>query len=266
MKKVVLTAVAVVAGSIVFVGARAHGTSASASGKVGVQFYGEAGCPFCREFVAGPLNKTLSYSGVAAIMDFSFVPWGNEYFATEQCKGQESYDPTARECYNGACGAGAVNRPSDCFSGAKVCQHGGIECTANRYLACATTTAASPAPAGYPAYMPFVTCMEAAYDKQTSTEDLDSLARSCAEATSIDFGKIQSCFAGAAGDEAQIDQAKATPSHPGVPYVVVNGKALDDVSTLLQAVCAAYEGEHRPAACQDGPAAAAFAALEEIYA
>mmetsp|Transcript_85596 Transcript_85596/g.135781 ORF Transcript_85596/g.135781 Transcript_85596/m.135781 type:complete len:91 (-) Transcript_85596:546-818(-) len=47
--------------------------------KVKVQIYFEAGCPFCREVITGPLNKILSTESVAAIVDPELYPFGNSY-------------------------------------------------------------------------------------------------------------------------------------------------------------------------------------------
>eukprot|EP00421_Protoceratium_reticulatum_P035819 CAMPEP_0168479156 /NCGR_PEP_ID=MMETSP0228-20121227/63328_1 /TAXON_ID=133427 /ORGANISM="Protoceratium reticulatum, Strain CCCM 535 (=CCMP 1889)" /LENGTH=186 /DNA_ID=CAMNT_0008495439 /DNA_START=9 /DNA_END=566 /DNA_ORIENTATION=+ len=181
-------------------------------------------------------------------MNFSFFPWGNMYMVTKKCGGSGKYNPDARQCYNKECGLGATSRPSDCFVGEEVCQHGQDECTGNRWMACAKKVDASPLPAGYPAYMPFVTCYEANYDNPGNS---DLKALKCAKATSsLDYyTKIHSCWVDAEADEVLAEQAMATPPHPGVPYVVVNGKPLDDVGTLLDEVCAAYQGQARPDGC-----------------
>lgn len=45
------------------------------------------------------------------------------------------------------------------------------------------------------------------------------------------------------GDKAVAAMAKATPPHPGVPYVLINGRPLAEEKDLLKEVCQAYEGE-----------------------
>ena len=84
-----------------------------------------------------------------------FKKLGSTAFASE------AEDMAARQCFNKNCGAG-VSQPAeewgrsewmpclkqickkwsqDCFTGALVCQHGGQECDANRYMACAKQVA-----------------------------------------------------------------------------------------------------------------------------
>ncbi|CAE7441513.1 IFI30 [Symbiodinium natans] len=207
--------------------------------KVKVDFFAEAGCPFCREAVAGPVNKTLSTPSVAAIMDFEFFPFGNAYFVTSECKGAGEYDMTARKCFNKKCGAGASQPAQDCFTGSLVCQHGSQECDANRYLACAKKVGKSVL-----SFMSFTHCVEAKYD--TFSKDT---VEACADSNQIDKAAVLHCFSSSEGDAAVIAQAKATPEHPGVPFLVVNGQSVDQPENLLKAVCDAYKGT-RPDACQ----------------
>mmetsp|Transcript_82074 Transcript_82074/g.254801 ORF Transcript_82074/g.254801 Transcript_82074/m.254801 type:complete len:100 (+) Transcript_82074:481-780(+) len=75
-----------------------------------------------------------------------------------------------------------------------------------------------------------------------------SAAKACASSAGLDYEKVAKCADGPDGDAAEEDMAKATPDHPGVPYIVVNGKAIDDPSSLLEAVCSAYTGA-KPAGC-----------------
>ncbi|CAE7308578.1 IFI30 [Symbiodinium pilosum] len=208
--------------------------------KVKVEFFAEAGCPFCRQAIAGPVNKTLSMPSVAAIMDFQFFPFGNAYFVTTECKGAGDYDMAARKCFNKNCGAGASQPPKDCFTGALVCQHGSQECAANRFLACAKTVAGE----NLLPFMSFTHCVEASYD--TFSKDTVS---ACADASQIDKDAVFRCYSGSEGDDATVAQAKATPEHPGVPYLLVNGQAVEQPDDLLKTVCKAYQGSE-PDACK----------------
>jgi len=220
------------------------------TGKVRVKFYGESGCPTCRAFVAGPLNQTLEATGIADIMDFEFSPWGNAYFATAKCGGEGGYSVSARSCFNSECGAEATQRPADCFTSKLVCQHGEVECKANRYLACAKTAGAT-----FQKYMPFVTCLEARYGNFGIDEHaVEAAADSCATLAGLSFAAISDCFTGDAGGEALVAEAQATPTHPGVPYVVLNGKPLVDTDALLRSVCEEYAGHDLPVACGTPPA------------
>jgi len=203
---------------------------ADTAAKVKVQLFAEAGCPFCRAAIAGPVNQTLSTPSVAAIMDFEFFPWGNAYFVTEECKGAGEYDMSARKCFNQHCGAAVTEKPKDCFTGDVVCQHGQAECEADRYLACAKVLDAEH-------YMAFAHCVEAGYDTYTK-----GLVMSCAAANRLDSAALSKCFSSSEGDHAVVQQASATPEHPGVPYILVDGKPVEQPNDLLKEVCKAYQG------------------------
>eukprot|EP00933_Yihiella_yeosuensis_P076550 TRINITY_DN8636_c2_g2_i1.p1 TRINITY_DN8636_c2_g2~~TRINITY_DN8636_c2_g2_i1.p1 ORF type:complete len:247 (-),score=57.05 TRINITY_DN8636_c2_g2_i1:76-816(-) len=209
--------------------------------KVKVDFFAEAGCPFCRRTIAGPVNKTLSDPGLAAIMDFDFFPFGNAFFVTKECGGSAGdYDVDVRQCWDKTCGSAAASAPADCFTGAPVCQHGAPECNANRYLACAKEVSGKES---LMKFMSFTHCVEASYDSFS-----DAVVMTCADSIGLDKAKLSKCYSSSDGDAAVIAQAKATPIHPGVPYLVVDGKALDDPSTFASAVCKAYKGT-KPASC-----------------
>lgn len=192
----------------------------------------------CRSFVAGPLNHTLAVA--PSLVDFDFVPWGNAYYVTSDCGGTGSYDLTARQCFNSKCGLGAASPPSDCYSGNIVCQHGKRECDFNLWFTCARKVYKKAE-----LYMPFVTCMEARFDADT---DGPNDAAACAHSAGLAISHMATCFHGQSGVQALAENAAATPPHAGVPYVLVEGKPLDDPSTLLKAACDAYQGP-KPAAC-----------------
>jgi len=52
----------------------------------------------------------------------------------------------------------------------------------------------------------------------------------------IDVDLIQDCLE-THGHSIEVWAAKQTPSHPGVPYVVVDGEALDDPFSIQKAIC-----------------------------
>ena len=61
---------------------------------------------------------------------------------------------------------------------------------------------------------------------------------------------IQNCF----DNDARVIErgnARATPSHPGVPYVVVDGTPLDNPMEVAEAICASLQkrGMKKPSAC-----------------
>eukprot|EP00933_Yihiella_yeosuensis_P006487 TRINITY_DN111188_c0_g1_i1.p1 TRINITY_DN111188_c0_g1~~TRINITY_DN111188_c0_g1_i1.p1 ORF type:complete len:308 (+),score=75.55 TRINITY_DN111188_c0_g1_i1:59-925(+) len=210
---------------------------------VKVQFFGEAGCPDCRGFVSGPLSQTLKADGVADQMEFEYFPFGNAYYVTEACGGKQ-YSVEARKCFNQKCGRDAKNRPSDCFTGELVCQHGEAECLGNRYIACAKQTTKD-----FQKHMPFVECFEKGYENNKTKKELEDVAKTCTSTVKdMPFAKLSECFNGKEGDKAIAAEAAATPEHQWVPHVLLNGQALTETDTLLRSVCKEVKGD-KPAGC-----------------
>jgi interferon gamma-inducible protein 30 len=125
--------------------------------------------------------------------------------------------------------------------GTVTCQHGSAECLGNMYEACSQAL--------YPDigdFFPFFDCLESQY---TIT---NSIARNCAEKANLSYDKLYSCTTTQQGKDLIKKNAAATgalnPPHEYVPWITVNGKVLQDPSTLLEYVCAAYTGT-KPAAC-----------------
>jgi len=198
--------------------------------------------------VRGPLNQTLLSPGMAELMDFEYVPWGNAYFVTAACGGAGGYSLEARRCFDEKCGLGVAARPADCFTGPLICQNGPVECAMNRYMACAKHVYGAGA---FLSYMPYIQCLDNRFGDATDAAAGGTIASQCATATGLDFGAIKLCYDGADGDAASISEASATPAHPFCPHVVVNGAVLDGplkAGHLLGAICGAL-GAARPAGC-----------------
>lgn len=77
-------------------------------------------------------------------------------------------------------------------------------------------------------------------------------AEACAAQTKLDYSTIAACAMSDQGNKLEHEMAQATeslqPPHKYVPWVVVEGKQLEDTDTLLQTVCDAYTGT-KPASC-----------------
>lgn len=212
---------------------------------VEVKFYGESGCPYCRNFISGPLRSTLAAPGLSDIMNFEYIPWGNAYYVTSECKGAGQYNSTVRACYNQLCGSGATSKPSDCFTGQLLCQHGESECIGNKYLACAKNVTGSIVPK----YMPFVYCLEEKYQPSFAEKDWAAIVETCSVQGGLEYKQVAACYSNRGMEVINIEAA-LTPAHPGVPYIVIDGKAMpgDTEDNFLQAVCDAYQGP-APAGC-----------------
>ena len=68
------------------------------------------------------------------------------------------------------------------------------------------------------------------------TPDATALMEQCSQ-SDVQRQAIQDC-AETRGRDLEIANAKQTPSHPGVPYVVVDGTPLDDPLKVKDAICA----------------------------
>lgn len=229
---------------------RAPALLASDNGRVLVQLYGMAGCPYTRGFIEGPLAETLATLGDHVHLEFH--PFGNSYYATEACGGSANsypyasffhgYNATVRECWDNICGAAAAEPAADCFSGQLLCQHGATDGLVTKAWACAKDLAGE-ATAGY---MPFVQCTAHRFLGVTSAASLHQTLSECAEATpTLNKAELLSCAAGPRGVELYNAEARATVPHAGVPYALVEGRAVDDTGCvacgdgIIQRVCEA---------------------------
>jgi len=181
------------------------------------------------------VQKIVTDAGISAIVDFEFIPFGNSYSVTPGCGGEGNYNVDARHCFFKKCGKDS-NHPDDCFTGALVCQHGDAECQGNRYMACAKKVDSQVGK-----YMSFVHCLEAGFESLS-----EQMAAGCADTAGIDKAALSDCFNGDSGQAALIEEAKKTPDHEGVPWILVNGQSIDPPEGLVGAVCNAYTGPKPP--------------------
>ncbi|KAJ9442194.1 GILT-like protein C02D5.2 [Diplonema papillatum] len=216
--------------------------TATAQEKVVLRFYGEAGCPPCQAMIVGPLNETLYAPGLWDILDYQYIPFGNAFFITPQCGGEQGYNSTQRLCWDNLCGGSGNPPPSDCFSGNPVCQHGPQECYGNIVEVCLKNMTGNDPQL----YQPFVLCWEGENELKNSSFN------SCAEKTNIDVQKLNACAASPANRALLLDAARETanlrPAHQGTPWVLINGKDLSNTNDMLKEVCKAYTGTP-PAGC-----------------
>lgn len=197
--------------------------------------------------MAANVNKTFSAPGVADIMDFKFVPWGNAYYA--QVTGNKTYDRgPGMTSWLEQCGMGKApgSVKAECWQGPILCQHGPNECMGNLIEGCVIKN--------YPTnYWNFVACYEApAEPSRTDPTYPSKMLKSCAPQTGIDAEKITACVADPAVSHAISNtNAKATaalvPAHEGTPWVLINGVPFQGTS-LTGAVCKAYTGP-KPSGC-----------------
>jgi len=195
---------------------------------------------------------------MAEYIDLRFYPWGNAYFATQQCGGAP-YASTKRQCWYDYCHV--KSPPEDCYTGAVVSQHLEPERTVDRRVGCGIHLQAS-----WHKHWPYVECMynatrtlDKANQKEVGTvsllrmAELTISAETCATAHGFDSNAIETCASGKEGDTVQDRFAKATPKHPGTPTLVINGRQVvmdydhPPVPNLYSEICQA--AAHKPASC-----------------
>lgn len=251
--------------------------------KVNVQIFFEPGCKYCRQYLAGPVEKAIAHETTKGCMSIDFNPLGNAFFPIPECKnaatgnqssvpscgGSAGYDAGMRQCYNAKCGPGvaAADRANDCYRGRLIFQHGFKEARFTRYFACAKHAASTK---HWESYGQFVLCMERNYTTtededmalmQTSTKDgdmIEALVQSCAKSSRINMDEIDTCYKSNGGEEAFKLEARNIPEHAGVPWVIINGVVQPetyDEDALLMAVKGSMENKSRT---DDAPRLAAM--------
>lgn len=220
--------------SLTWLAALSLATTTSASGDdalVSVRFYGEAECPFCREFVTGVWKEVWTkMDDLHPYLDYQFVAWGNAYFATEKCGKGPEYSRDERRCWFQNCIATTADDEEACFGGDAIYQHGEKEGQLNVYETCVKEEM------GLDTAIAFMECIEGPNmdDSQKSAADL---MHDCLDTDATD---VQDC-SDKRGHELEVRSAKATPDHPGVPFVVVDGAALDNPMEVVAAICGSLD-------------------------
>lgn len=122
-----------------------------------VRFYGEALCPYCRNFTIYTVSP-LFRNNVWKLFNFKYIPWGNT-----------RVDPK---------------------SGKVTCQHGPLECQYNTLQGCAMHFYPGPE-----VWLPYVECIYK--DGRTPKgADAEKLSRKCAQDANMDAERIWTCSQG----------------------------------------------------------------------
>jgi len=149
---------------------------------------------------------------------------------------------------------GVASPPAECFNQTTseiLCQHGENECLANRIEACANSMAQNATDS-----VQFTTCFEGLFEMSWLTDNnavTGASSKCLGESLSyVNPVMFASCVEGAEGQKLDRVNAAATAkygtSRQGTPWVTVNGEVLQDPTSLLKAVCAAYDGP-KPSGC-----------------
>lgn len=183
--------------------------------------------------------------GIVPHVDLAIYPWGNAYYAgLPGCGKGTDYDPDVRACWAKSC----ASSPDSCFDGTLVHQHGPVEGDANTLFSCLLKH--TPGPVAGPA-LDTMACVEAGYDElknppySSGTKTLDDLFKGCGGSDAV-----AACAAGSEGKTLQEVAAKATPQHPGVPYILLDGASVDNPLEIQAALCRALAAKGvKPPGC-----------------
>jgi len=186
-------------------------------------------------------------------MALDLLQWGNAYYNTTVC-GRSEYVRNQVFCWDAECNV--IDPDEQCFDMEKskiMCQHGDMECLGNLIESCAAVLATGEPNRELASYN-FHNCSSTAYQKswRTNQELMEKGMFACAREIGYSFAaNVQECY-----DRGQKDgrmwqmYAKATISlgsaRSAAPYTLINGKALADDTTVIQAVCDAYDGVKPP--------------------
>jgi Gamma interferon inducible lysosomal thiol reductase (GILT) len=203
---------------------------------VSVKFYGESQCPLCRKFVTEAWQPIWLDEGFRSVIDYDFVAWGNAYWPTKACQSGSSYNSKERACWYKQCmennnsGDGDDYDDNDCFSGEPIYQHSTKEGIVDIYESCVKEDY------GLENAVAFTYCAEGPI---MDNDDLDAehIMRVCTVSLAgVDSDHVEECYK-TRGHDIEISNAKQTPSHPGVPYVLVDGEPVDDPMAVKDDIC-----------------------------
>ena len=194
-----------------------------------VRFYGESQCPFCRNFVTDVWQPIWEDPEFRSSVDYDFIPWGNAYFASEAC-GKGPYSSTERHCWAQKCQDSTSDNEEECYGGKAIYQHSEKEGQVDIYESCVKALL------GIEVAVTFTYCCEGKNMDDTSMTAQELMELCLADSSKEDVSNVQSCYENQ-GHDHEVTNAKKTPPHPGVPYVVVDGVALDNPMETARAIC-----------------------------
>ncbi|CAF2144962.1 unnamed protein product [Rotaria magnacalcarata] len=162
----------------------------------------------------------FAFQAISDIVNLTFIPYGNAH---------EIYRPETKlyQFY---------------------CQHGPDECYGNLIHTCVIASYLETQQ-----HMPFIYCMDSIVD------DVEKVARQCAQNTSIDFEKVANCTNSRMGNQLQHVYATQTehtkPTQAFVPWVTLNGNHTEEIQDLAETdlialICDTYRGANPPARCK----------------
>jgi len=223
--------------------------------KVSVEMFGEAFWPDTIGLITGDLSRAVAAFGLGtdSIMSLDLIQWGNAYYNTTKC-GSSEYVRNQVYCWDAECNV--VSPEQQCYDmtlSKIMCQHGDIECLANLMQDCAATWA-STMPNSESVSFNFHNCSSTAYQTswRTDQQEMEKGMFTCARQINLRFlSEVQGCYdleqkAGILWETFAKRTIRLGSARSGTPYTLINGKALSDGKTVIEAVCNAFDGVKPP--------------------
>lgn len=203
--------------------------------KVKVDIYFETGCPFCQKFLRKTLKPILHSLPKEVVVEGH--PFGNAFYLDQQLCPQPAnrigwYLMETRKCWEAKCGAPAMgSAPATCYTGTLVCQHGETECKLNRAAICMKELTPDPLK-----YMDYAICLADRFQNAIASKTEAALPIGCAGNQSEALKKCLRSEPPHNGEHLVQQEASMTPVHAVVPYVTVDGQAIE-AEHLRREVC-----------------------------
>jgi len=218
----------------------------------------ESLCPDCIQFANTDLKELIEADGVFEYTDIQYLAWGNAYSETtspELCPSPTpgKYNGSVLKCWSTHCVRDAPPALfAECFNNSFAdhitCQHGEEECYGNRIEACAVHVSRNTT-SGWMSRVgaQFIQCFLG------TNKGRKESTLACATYAGIPYDNIMKCVNTSLGTALLSEAAVETNdygTHPGVPYILVNGVVLPDGASLVKAVCDQIQGT-KPRGCRN---------------
>jgi interferon gamma-inducible protein 30 len=189
--------------------------SVAANEKLKLELYYESRCPDCIMFINNSLAPLWRNAELNQHFELTMNPYGNAMTVpmSEISEGYSFWHPEQKA-----------------YDYVHICQHGGEECFGNTIQACAISKLPQEK------HMEMILCMESLPEY-----GLEKASYECMEKFSIDKHKIRECVNGPEGNKILAEfgeQTRKVPGRQGTPWLMVNGKHLENPDNLLKTVCA----------------------------
>lgn len=193
-----------------------QGENVTAGKVVNVHLFYETKCPDCIEFINGTLAPMWRNKEMKGFLNITMNPYGNAMSlpVANVSTGYKWWHPVTSQGE---------------WSYVHLCQHGVDECLGNLIQTCAISLT------NQENYMEFVFCMA-----EKPNWSIEKSSYECMTQHNIDHDQVKDCVESPQGNKLFADYGKITGAvqgRQGTPWVLINGKSLDNPAELEKTVC-----------------------------